>query len=226
MIRNGFGFILLLMSFISLAQTDFETLTAPQINISYKLNDEIKLNVGLASRQTINHQVPGVENNGGFNYIHTDFSIDATKNTGLNNKLQVGYILRCTPGETFHRIRQRFTIVRAYNRFVLSHRFGADQTFSSNRSSEYRLRYRIAPELPLNGLVVDPREFYLKITSEIVGSLQNDQVDIEYRGGPNLGYVIRRGIKIEVGCTYRYDQFIVEQGRHRLFLGLSGYARI
>jgi len=204
-------------------QSDKQLLSEPSLNLGYKLSSEYKLNVGLSSRQLFREKEGFDGNVSGYEYLHSDVSADLSRDVGLNNKIQVGYLLRQTEDGRIHRLRQRFTIVRNHNALRLSHRFGTEQTFSFNEDTEYRARYRIAPEIALAGLVVDPEEFYLKATNEFVVARQGNDSDIEIRVSPNVGYLFTSGLKLESGVTYRFDEFLDTNGRHRLFFGLSGY---
>lgn len=210
------------------AQSDTSILLAPETTFGYSISNEYKINAGIASRQQLRDKdgITGVVE--GYEYVHTDFSIDLSKDTGLNNKFQLGYLIRLQEREPVHRLRQRFTIVQNYNSFRLSHRFSAEQTFVKNRDTDVRFRYRIAPEIPLSGLTVDPQEFYLKMSGEFLAAFQSEQLnDLEIRLLSQIGFEFRNGIQLEIGPVYRYDNFTKSQkGRHRIFLTISNYIQL
>jgi len=61
---------------------------------------------------------------------------------------------------------EQLTFVQAFNAFRMAHRIAVDETFGGEDPLEVRFRYRVGAEFPLNGLFVDPSEFYFKITNE------------------------------------------------------------
>lgn len=110
--------------------------------------------------------------------------------------------------------------------FRLAHRFLFDQTFSASEEPEFRLRYRITSELPLNGESVDPGEYYLKINNEYINSLQAMEYDLEIRLIPLIGYDISERFKIETGLDYRVNSFLTNNTRHSYWMTLNFFIEI
>lgn len=130
-------------------------------------------------------------------------------------------MLRVEADELFHRFTQQFIMVQRLSGFRLAHRFLSDQTISDAERPEFRLRYRISSEIPLNGQSVDPQEFYLKVNNEYVNSLQDAAYDLEVRLIPLLGYDISEHFKIETGLDYRVSSFLNDAGRHSFWMSLN-----
>lgn len=191
-----------------MAQSDYEIGSLPSININTDLNENWALNVRWESRQLFSKGEFGGESQKGLDYILSDFSVIASRKVGLNNNLAGGYLVRLRGSEVIHRLTQRFIIVRRYNSFRVGHRFSSDQTFTEGANTEYRLRYRISAEIPLNGQSVDPQEFYFKINNEYLQSWQGSETDFEIRIVPLLGYGFNDTNKLELGFDYRLDSFI------------------
>ncbi len=105
----------------------------------------------------------------------------------------------------------------------LAHRFAADQTFGGGDPTEWRLRYRLGTELPLNGQEADPKELYLKINNEYLGSWQGNDSDLEIRLVPVLGYLFTDKNKLEFGLDYRIDSFLANEARQRFWGVLAWY---
>jgi hypothetical protein len=145
------------------------------------------------------------------------------KKVSLNSRVSGGYLIRIRDKDLIHRIIQQYTIVQKMTSFRLAHRFASDQTFSLNESPEFRLRYRLTSEIPLNGQSVDPKEFYIKINNEVVNSFQNSDYDLEIRIVPFLGYGITDSNKIEIGLDYRANSFLNYSTRHNFWVSLNWF---
>ena len=122
-----------------------------------------------------------------------------------------------------HRTIQQYTIVQRMSGFRLAHRFAADQIFSPSKKPEFRLRYRLTTELPLNGQSADAREFYLKVNNELLNSLQSNEYDMEFRLVPLLGYTITNNHKLEIGPDYRLNRFLQNEAQNRLWLSINWF---
>lgn len=96
-----------------------------------------------------------------------------------------------------------------------------DQTFEKNENTEFRLRYRISSEIPLEGQSIDVNEFYLKINNEYLNSLQGVDYDLEVRGVVLLGYSVSALNDVEIGIDYRLDSFVSGNPRNRTWLSIN-----
>jgi len=208
------------------AQSSFQTHFLPGINLSKSLENNWKANLKVESRQQLSHSFHNDMPEEDYRYLFTDASILVSKKTGLNNSFAGGYLLRFGENEPAHRAIQQFTITRRYNAFRLGHRIVADETFSSNSAPVFRLRYRITPEIPLDGLALDPKEFYIKINNEYLQKLDSGVYDLEMRLAPFLGYELKDSNKMEAGVEYRIDSFLNGKPRNRLFFTVTLYQEL
>ena len=215
------------------AQSFYRVGTMPSVNINFGLKNNWALHFKTESRLLFQSGQFGKEPIRGFDYVLSDISMIASKKTGLNTNLAGGYLVRILENQAIHRTIQQFSIVRKYNSFRLAHRFSADQSFNLNPNREfqfkyveYRLRYRIAAEFPLNGQSVDAREFYLKINNEYLYGWQNSDNDIEIRIVPVLGYNFVDKSKLELGPDYRLDSFLNDTTRNSFWLSINWFFRI
>lgn len=140
---------------------------------------------------------------------------------GLNSRIGSGYLLRVEGSEIYHRFLQQYIIVQKMSRFRLAHRFLADQTISESERPQFRLRYRLTSEIPLNGEAVDPKEFYVKLNNEYVNSLQASEYDLEVRFIPLLGYGFTESLKMEAGLDYRVNSFLQNTTRNSYWMTLN-----
>lgn len=123
--------------------------------------------------------------------------------------------------ENAHRTIQQLALVQRKTGYRLGHRLRTDQTFRDSESTEYRIRYRLSAEFALQGLEVDPGEFYLLISDEPIFSYQGDEQDIENRFVTSLGYYFSSKHRFEAGLDFRTDKILVDGSRNRLWINLG-----
>jgi len=214
-------FLLLQLNNFSHAQSSFQWGALPTLNFNKKLKKDWSLNSKIESRMLFQRGEIGGEPDKNYTYVLTDFSLIAAKKVGLNSRIGGGYLIRVQKDNIYHRFIQQFVIIQKLTKFRLAHRFLSDQTFSAIEDPEFRLRYRITSEVPLNGESVDSGEFYLKINNEYVNSLQSGSYDLEIRVIPFLGYEVNDAIKIETGLDYRVNSFFTNNTRHSYWMSLN-----
>lgn len=221
-------FILWLIQFSNtvFAQSTFQMGGLPSLNFNIKLKNDWSLNSKIESRLLFQRGEINGDVDKNFNYVLTDFSLIGAKKIGLNSRIAGGYLIRFEEGVLKHRFIQQYVIVQKLSGFRLAHRFLFDQTFSASEEPEFRLRYRITSELPLNGESVDPGEYYLKINNEYINSLQAMEYDLEIRLIPLIGYDISERFKIETGLDYRVNSFLTNNTRHSYWMTLNFFIEI
>lgn len=214
-----FGVVLLLVStfFVNQAQSNYQMGFLPSLNVNKKLPRDWSLHFKAESRQSL------YQSDFFYKYLQTDLAIMAATRIRLNTRITVGYLLR-TDGESLkNRAIQQLSFARRNPFFTLAHRVAMDQTFSSVEATEFRFRYRLSSEIPLEGQFLDTREFFLKVSNEYLNSFQESDYDLEIRGGAFMGYTLFPRTKIELGVDYRADSFIRNTIRNRFWLGLNFY---
>jgi hypothetical protein len=214
-------FLIAHVNIVSHAQSSFQIGGLPSLNLNKKLKNDWSINARVESRLRFQRgQINGAIDKE-FNYVLTDFSLIAAKRIGLNSRVAGGYLIRFEDGDIQHRFIQQFVIVQKFSAFRLSHRLVTDQTFSSVESPEFRLRYRISSEIPLNGESVDPGEFYVRINNEYLNSLQAATYDLEVRLVSLIGYDISDKFKVESGLDYRVNSFLLNRTRHSYWMAIN-----
>ena len=208
----------LLFHCASNAQDNFQFGLLPVLNINKKIGEGFRLNFKTEAREVLYR-----ESDFDFQHELTDFSLILSRKTGLNNSIAAGYLLRFRGGKTFHRTIQQFTITRKYPSFRLAHRFSSDQTFTESESMEFRVRYRISGQFPLNGQSLDAKEFYLKTNNEYLNSFEEDDYDLEIRLNLILGFEFNDNSKVELGIDQRFDSFLEDQLRMKSWLIMAWY---
>lgn len=216
--------VLFITAIIHAQQRTYQLGLLPAVNISTQLPRDFKLNGKIESRQLLRRGVFKTEEQStNYDYVLTDFSLLAAKKIGPRTSLAAGYLLRVEDDRFLHRSIQHLIVTQSYTGIRLSHRFSADQTFDPEESTEFRARYRLAAELPLNGRSADADEFYLKASNEYLNAWQGQEYDLEIRLVSLLGYRFTDSKKIELGLDYRLDSFLNQGSRQRLWIGLNWY---
>lgn len=190
----------------------------PSVNFNKKLKNDWSINAKIESRYLFrsgdfNEQI--LQRN---TYILTDLAWVAAKKVGLNSRLAGGFLARFEEGEFIQRTIQQFVIVQRFRSFRLAHRLVTDQTFSPSEDMEFRLRYRISTEIPLNGEALDANEFYIKLNHEYLNSFQGSDYGLEMRVIPLLGYGLSENLKFETGLDYRLDSFLGGEAEHTYWM--------
>lgn len=194
----------------------------PQINSDFKIGELWKVNSKLEGRQIFfKNPYPDGLNEREFQRL--DVELVATKSIDPLHALGGGYLIRRADNSFTHRFIQQYAITRRLLTSRISHRFRTDQTFERDESIQLRLRYRISWEKPLNGLELDPGEFYLKLNNEYLGILQDGKGDLEIRGLASLGYDISDKNHVETGVDYRVENLTGSGATHKLFLSIGLY---
>jgi hypothetical protein len=216
---------LLHQAFVIRGQDNFQTGFVPKINYNIGISEVYSLNIQTESRIILQSgkftELTGIDPY----YAQTEISTGISRKAGLNNKLAAGYLAKLSDNEVTHRIFQQFTIISRLTKFRLAHRISADQSFKQNDNTEFRFRYRITGEFPLNGESVDPGESYLKINNEYLNSLQNEDYSLEIRFSPMLGYLFSDKNKIEYGLDYRISNPGNSKNKQILALKISWYIK-
>ena len=195
----------------------------PSINYNLKINNNWDVNLKYESRHFVFDDEISEGNNFAYNYSLSDVSVLVGRKTGLGSKVVLGGLTRIEGDVLSYRAIQQFIFQSKFETFRMAHRLSTDQTFSSREIPEFRLRYRISAEVPFSGLKVDVKEFYFKFNTEVLNSFQGDAYDLEFRVVPNIGYVINKRHKIELGLGNRIDSFIDNDTRFTSWITINWY---
>lgn len=215
--------VVLLFPLVLLAQSSYRFGALPSVNLNVKLKNDWSTNFKIESRQQFQEGNFGAEKASGYSYVLTDYSAIVAKKTGLNSKLSGGYLLRFRDNQMVHRLIQQYTITQRLPSLRLAHRVVTDQTLSPKEKTEFRLRYRLATEIPLNGQSADVNELYLKLSNEYLNSLQDAVYDLEVRLVPLLGYTASESQRVEMGLNYRLNSFVSGSPSHSFWLSINWY---
>lgn len=215
-------FLLLSLLFYINSHAQNQVGLIPQINTNFKLGNSWKVNTKLEGRQLF-LQNPYPENVSESEFERLDTELVITKSLDPLHALGGGYLIRRSDKSFKHRFIQQYSITQKLTSARMSHRFRTDQTLEEGEATQFRLRYRLSLEKPLNGLAVDPGEFYLKFTNEYIGILKEKKGNLEIRGLASVGYDLSDKNQIETGIDYRMEDIVSSAINHKLFLNIGWY---
>lgn len=213
----------LVISASTYGQSEYQFGILPAVNLNKGLNHGYKINFKVESRQGFKAGLFEEDNPFDYQYILTDLTTLVAKKVAYNKTLALGYLFRIRGEQIVHRSIQQYIWTNNLARFRLSQRIATDQTFTANSAPQFRLRYRLASQIPFNGETVDPKEFYLKINHEYLNQFESGEYDLEIRLVPFVGYSMTDTEKLEFGLDYRINSFIDGPASHRFWIALNYY---
>lgn len=179
---------------------------APDLSVSYKLNNNYALNAKIESFHYAMERDEMNEPLWKTRYDGTDMQLFITRRLGPFNRVALGYQYGHEPAKpASHRIIQQYSIIRRPSNMAFAHRLRTDQTFYERDPVRFRLRYRFSAEIPLQGQSLDPREFYLLASDEIIASAQNKKHKAENRFVVMAGFMASDNHKLQMGIDYRTE---------------------
>lgn len=213
--------ILLLAISLGLNSQSFTTGFLPDLTLSYKANEVFKIVHKVESRY------PSFDTDSEtlkVNFERLDFQNFVERKVGLFSKISVGYQFRINyKDNNEHRLIQQIAWSDFLRGYRLGHRFRTDQTFSLGSLPEFRFRYRLKVQLPLQGQELDKGEYYISLSDEVLWSYQSPNRDFENRVVAKIGLYINDKNKIETGLDWRADGFFINNVEHQLWFALSWY---
>ena len=223
MYRKSFLLIVISTLFLNSvqAQSAFQVGLLPSVVLTDKKENDWSIIYEIDSRQLLQTGTFNGVSENEYQYVLTDFSVLGAKKISPKSRLAGGYLLRIEQDQIFHRFIQQYTYTQQVDSLALSHRFSSDQTFSPAEKPEFRFRYRLATEIPLEGKTLDSGELYLKMSNEYLNSWQDSEYDLEIRIVPLLGFNFRNDKKIEMGMDYRLDSFLQNDTRHSFWMNVN-----
>jgi hypothetical protein len=128
--------------------------------------------------------------------------------------------------DIFEGLSNEFRLTQQYNQKSIfktlrfGHRFRSEQRFYDEFTA-FRFRYRLALDIPLQGLKLDVGETYLVVTNEgLLTSAKIHKPEIEYRISPSIGILLSEDLNLEFGVELRLDKLNIKT-EESIFLNTS-----
>lgn len=218
-----FTLILVVGSLSAQQNQIFFTGIFPEVSLTKKVSDRIKLNFKVENQEIIFNNQDAQSENPQFTHYRTDLMMFFDRSIRPGVSVALGVFHRFQENEDGNRIIQQLAILQRMRNLRINHRMRTDQTFTRNNDLEVRFRYRFSMEIPLEGDEVDPKEFYLVLSEEPIFSYKGGDFEIENRTAIALGKLLNSQEKLEWALDYRTDGYIQEGFRTRLWMKISYY---
>lgn len=193
----------------------------PDIVLSYKAGENYGIIHKLESRFPM---YDSESKTGDIIFERLDFQNFLERKIGLFSKVAIGYQFRFNNNDfNEHRFIQQLTWSDNLRNFRLGHRIRADQTVSEGEAPEFRFRYRAKVQLPLQGQELDPGEYYLSLSDEVLSFFKSSDWGLDNRVVVKVGLYINDKNKIETGLDWRMEGFSTDTTEHSVWFALSWY---
>jgi hypothetical protein len=199
----------------------------PELTFGYKLFENLEFKGKIESKHSTYFQSSEKSGTWSHRYNSTDFQLFAAVPLHPLWKFAAGYQYQNDGDrENNNRTIQQISFVQPSVGYRLGYRLRTDQTFYKDQKTQFRVRYRLSVELPLHGLTVDPGEYYLVFSDELLYEIQESDSDLENRFALSVGHYFQSKNSLELGVDYRTDRYLIEGFRQRLWLTIDWYFRL
>ncbi|MFT4833994.1 MAG: hypothetical protein ACI8WP_000751 [Flavobacteriaceae bacterium] len=145
------------------------------------------------------------------------FEINQLFNRKINPSLSaaLGYKYRSNdPVEQLdiyeHRITEQLVWTHFERKWRLVSRLRLEQRFFQDDFAQ-RLRYRTSLDIPLSGEKLDPGEFYLVVSNELLLQVEKgSHEEWSDRIGGSLGFVFSKSLRLEASFIHRFERLTTE----------------
>ena len=178
------------------------------VAVNYSLNSVWSFNTALSQRSFMTETSEEDQR-----LAFTFFEIDHFANARIHPNLRfaLGYKYRrrhpIPSGRFEHRLTQQLAWQHTRSTVRLVSRIRAEQRFRNNGLA-HRYRYRLSADFPLKGAKLDPKEFYLAFSNELLLEAQSESpTSFENRFSGSIGFLFSKDVKAEVSAIFRYEDF-------------------
>ena len=189
------------------AQENLTVYWQPQTSFNYKVAKNYSHNFSLANRSYFYQ-----EENFQLKVRQIDVSHFSDLKIGDNQSLGLGIQYRFR--EVFEndrsnelRFTEQYNITRKYRSLRLGNRFRAEQRITPSQTI-HRFRYRLALDLPLQGVQLDVGESYFIVSTESLLSVAKaSKPEYDQRITAHVGWLLSEKTKFQLGSEYRFENY-------------------
>lgn len=212
--------ILLLPLFGASQTTNLRSDVVPEVALSFKISDRLKISTKVEMFNQVFNNTIGYTYSG----IESQYFLAYKMNPFLS--MAGGYQLISKPEHVFnHRYIQQIAMVQKYMALKIGHRFRTDQTLKGEKV-DFRIRYRLSAEIPLQGHQLDVQEFFSAFSLEPLILAAHKEGFIEGRMLAVFGYRSSIKSKIQTAFEYRHRANINKTLEQRFIYRISFYYSI
>ena len=134
----------------------------------------------------------------------SDFKLDLRQNIALGLMYRNRGAFEDSSNEI--RLTQQYNLKSIFKTLRFGHRFRSEQRFY-DQFTAFRFRYRLALDVPLQGLKLDIGETYFVVTNEVLWtSTKISKPEFDYRISPSLGILLSKNLNLEFGVELRLEK--------------------
>lgn len=213
----SWGLLLFLISYVAQGQDNLTGFWQPQIGVNYKVSNNYSHNFSLAKRTFILRESDAEFTIRHLDLAHfSDLKIQGNQSIGLGIQYRFRGLFDDT-AENELRLIQQYNITKSDRGLRFGNRLRWEQRITNSRTV-HRFRYRFALDFPLQGESLDIGETYLVLSTESLLSVAKATVpEYDQRITANLGWMLDKSTKLQVGTEYRAENFTNET-EHVFFL--------
>lgn len=198
----------LLFSVVEVSAQQFiqSSSVSPDISVNFKLNERYTLNTKVEAFYLYFEKDNSAKPLWVNKFEGADFQFFLTRRLNPFSRAALGFQYGFVPDDPgSYRLTQQYSYISRYRDLILGHRLRSDQTFYTDESTKIRLSYRISLEIPLQGQSLDPLEFFLLVSDEILFANQKSRQSLENRFVFNAGYMFSPSHKLQLGFDLRSE---------------------
>lgn len=186
-------------------------------SMNHKFNHKWTLNTQILARETFN-QFGSEDISATTDRMESKTFI--TYSLFNQRKVSLGYMYRSLDpfrkGRGYeHRISQQFAFLSKIISYRIAHRIIAEERIFKN-DFIFRLRYRFSYDQPLEGEILDPGEWYLVFSNELLFSFESGDQALQNRLSAGIGKLFKKNQKLQFSLTSRNSDLINSEESHIL----------
>jgi outer membrane receptor for ferrienterochelin and colicin len=191
------------------SQSNFGMLGESGFAVDHKVNSRYSMNFASRSRYYLYQNSDTNLKKRQLDFVHFS-TLKLDYNHSLSFGVQYRFREAFGDGNNELRLTQQFNYIKKNLALRFSHRFRFEQRILDDLTV-FRSRYRFALDFPLNGEKLDVGESYLVTSMEaLLSQSQKLKSEIDHRTTAQIGWLISKKLKLQIGLEYRFEAFNIE----------------
>lgn len=212
-------FLLIGLCFSALAQHSYTGGVQTEIKPTVSFKKDWKLN-GKITTRTLFFEGSSEESFKGISvFERSELEMIMTKDLSNKSSIGFGYLIRDEESDFKQRFIQQFSISKEATAFKYGHRFRFDETLQKDQDVIYRFRYRFNIEKALSK--DNNKRTYFFVSNEYLPTLQGDDLSLETRVFPGIGFKLNEKNKVELGIDYRMEDLFTQSHKQIFLLNIA-----
>lgn len=198
--------IILFSTFLQ-AQENLTVYWQPQTSFNYKVAKNYSHNFSLANRSYLYQEED-------FQFKARQIDLSHFSNLKIGDNQSLGFGVQYRFREVFEddkanelRFTQQYNSTQKFRSLRLGNRFRAEQRITPSQTI-HRFRYRLALDLPLQGVQLDIGEsYFIASTESLLSVAESNKPEYDQRITAYLGWLLSEKTKLQVGSEFRFENY-------------------